>query len=296
MKEETLMTALEKDFLTRLTNDTTASYIYSIRRFVHRYPQLKRITISEVEEYFREMKRKNYSVGYRNSTLAAIKALFEYLLNEGEIRTHPCRTYHIDEKRPSGKDFGSLLTMEEMELMLTLKEERYQYVGNRNKAMIGLLIYQGLTSKELVILKTSSIDLEEGIVKVRGGNRNKSRVLQLKPSQILVLMRYVELDRPHLDVTKSVSLFLTMRGVRMTTDSLHSFTQRLGGAFDKDVSPMNIRNSVISYWLNERKIPLEDVQIMAGHRYPSSTEMYIRPDIKEQREAVSRLHHSIFEM
>ena len=40
--------------------------------------------------------------------------------------------------------------------------------------------------------------------------------------------------------------------------------------------------------------PLEDVQIMAGHRYPSSTEKYVRVDVNEQREAVTNLHESIF--
>jgi hypothetical protein len=46
--------------------------------------------------------------------------------------------------------------------------------------------------------------------------------------------------------------------------------------------------------LNKRKIPLEHVQIMAGHVYPSTTEQYIKPDEKEQREAINRLHDSIF--
>ena len=69
---------------------------------------------------------------------------------------------------------------------------------------------------------------------------------------------------------------------------------RLTGAIEKDISPMNIRSSVIHYWLNERKFPLEDVQIMAGHRYPSSTEKYLRTDVDEQRGAVTRLHQNIF--
>ena len=60
------------------------------------------------------------------------------------------------------------------------------------------------------------------------------------------------------------------------------------------MSPQNIRNSVISYWLNTRNIPLEDVQIMSGHRYPSSTEKYIRLDMDEQREVLNKIHSEIF--
>ena len=57
---------------------------------------------------------------------------------------------------------------------------------------------------------------------------------------------------------------------------------------------MNIRGSVISYWLNDRKLPLEDVQVMAGHGYPSTTEKYKNPNTHEQREAINKLHQSIF--
>jgi len=67
------------------------------------------------------------------------------------------------------------------------------------------------------------------------------------------------------------------------------------GAFDKKLNPLNIRNSVISYWLNNMEIPLEHVQIMAGHKYPSSTEKYVRKDIKKQREVLTNLHKSIFD-
>ena len=66
------------------------------------------------------------------------------------------------------------------------------------------------------------------------------------------------------------------------------------GVLDKLLSPKNIRASVLSNWVNEEKRPLEEVQIMAGHRYPSTTEKYIRMDLNEQREAVSKLHESIF--
>lgn len=81
----------------------------------------------------------------------------------------------------------------------------------------------------------------------------------------------------------------------MTVNALHEFISRIGGTFgNKEVSPKNIRRSVISYWLNVRNIPLEHVQVMAGDRYPSTTEQYINPNTQEQREAISRLHLTIF--
>lgn len=294
MKESKLLRFVEQELLDQYTEQTVSSYMYAIGRFLKRHPNAQRLKLSDIESYFVELKQKKYSVGHRTSTLAAIKALYDCYMELGMIKHHPCKNFRISEKKPTGKNFNGFLTLSEMEMLFNLKEERFRYVGNRNKAMIGLLIYQGMTSKELVNLKLGSVDLDVGTVKIIGQGKNKNRILELKPNQISVLMRYIEEDRPHLLKSNTDKLFISMRGVPMTTDSLHEFIHRLGGAFDKEVSPANIRHSVISYWLNEREIPLEDVQIMAGHRYPSATEKYINPNSKGQREALNRLHNEIF--
>lgn len=296
MKQDKLMNFIERELTSRFTPETVTSYMYAIKRFLAQFPRAEQLTLSDIESYFVDLKIKGDSGEYRKATLAGIKALYDCYLELGMVREHPCRTYRISEKKPRGKNFGDFLSLEEMETLLRLKKERFRYVENRNKAMIGILIYQGLTSKELVELKVDSIDLDAGTVKIKGQGKNASRTLELKPSQMTVLMRYIEEDRKHLLKNSTTNkLFLGMRGTPMTTDALHEFIARLGGAFGgKEVSPKNIRRSVISYWLNVRKIPLEYVQVMAGNRYPSTTEQYIKPDEQEQREAVTRLHASIF--
>jgi integrase/recombinase XerD len=46
--------------------------------------------------------------------------------------------------------------------------------------------------------------------------------------------------------------------------------------------------SVICNWLNEKKIPLERVQELAGHKWPGTTEKYIKVDSFQQRELINR--------
>jgi integrase/recombinase XerD len=304
MKQEKLMNFIEAELISKYTSETVMSYLYAIKRFLNIYPNAQRLTLTNIEGYFADLKKQRkagvnetLSSEYRKVILASIKALYDCYLELGMVKEHPCRTYHIDEKKPRGKDFSGFLSLDEMGTLLNLKEERFRFVGNRNKAMVGLLIYQGMTSKELVELKVNAMDLDAGTVKIIGQGKNRSRTLELKPSQIAILIRYIEEDRTHLLKTnKTNKLFLGLRGTPMTVDGLHEFIHRLGcGAFgDKEVSPANIRNSVISYWLNVRKIPLEFVQVMAGHCYPSTTEAYIKPDEQEQREAINKLHEAIF--
>ncbi len=296
MKQEKLFNFIEQEFSHKFKSETTTSYLYAIKRFIARFPHAQRLSLSNIESYFAELKMLGKSSEYRKAILAAIKALYDCYIELGMIKEHPCRTYLISEKKEKGKDFSAFLEIEEMEMLFRMKEERYRYVGNRNKSIIGLLIYQGVTSKELVNLNFSCVDLDAGTLKISGQGKNRNRTLELKPTQITVLMRYIEEDRPQLNSSNSHKLFLGIRGVAMTTDGLHEFISRLGsGAFgDKEVSPKNIRNSVISYWLNVRHIPLEHVQIMAGHCYPSTTEQYIKAEVQDQRDAVNRLHERIF--
>jgi len=55
----------------------------------------------------------------------------------------------------------------------------------------------------------------------------------------------------------------------------------------KNLNARTIRQSVIANWLNEHKTPLEDVQLLAGHKRLSTTERYIRPDIEERRDVIN---------
>ena len=241
MKDNKMMKQLEQYLSSRLIPGSVIGYLYAINRFLNLYPNAMRLKLSAIESYFASLKEQNQSVGYRNSTQAAIKAYYDFLLEFEYITEHPCKQFKITEKRPTGKDFNSFLTMAEMEILLTLKQERFKNVGNKNKVIIGFLIYQGMTRQELVKLKLSDIDLENGFVKITGSKKNKSRTLALKPNQITFLMRYIEEDRPKLLKVKSNKLLISMRGAPMTSDAIHSFINRLDGAFDKEVSPMNIR-------------------------------------------------------
>ena len=59
---------------------------------------------------------------------------------------------------------------------------------------------------------------------------------------------------------------------------------------NKNLNPRQVRISVIANWLNIQKIPLSDVQLLAGHKWPSTTEKYLRTDLVEKRNLINRLH------
>ena len=158
--------------------------------------------------------------------------------------------------------------------------------------IIGLLIYQGVTSGELANIRVQ--DIKDGAVFIRGNRNRLSRTIELKSSQVEPMLNYMNEERENLMKVQTDRLILTMRGVPITVDSIHAFINGMAGAFGREMSPANIRKSVISYWINERGFKLEDVQIMAGHKYPSSSQKYVRANTDEQRDVMTKLHESIF--
>lgn len=293
MRNKKEIVQLEAFLRSRYTKETVDSYRFNINRFLQQHPNAKKYNYSHIEEYFKNLKLSGAEVQYRRVILASIKAYYDFLFINDVIQSHPCKSFFIGEKKPTGKNHGALMTREEMELLFKLREERYQNLINRNLVIIGLLIYQGITSAELIKLTIDDIDFSEGIT-IRASKKLSKRKLELKNRQIIELQNYIDIERPKLINTNTNKLLLTKTGLPMTVDGVHAFIKSMEGAFDKTLNPAVIRNSVISHWLNVMKIPLEHVQIMAGHKYPSSTEKHFRNDTKEQREIITKLHESIF--
>ena len=268
------------------------SYYYNIVKFIAASPNAEKFGYQDVLDYLLELKKQGKKDTYRAAVLAAIKKYYDYLMFLGVRENHPCRTLLIRDGRKKGVNFEHLLTMQEMEQLLD-REERFQYHGHRNKFMISLLIYQGITVNELIDMNVQAVDIDAATITIRPSRTLSGRTLAMHPSQVVLAIRYLEHSRPFLlrKDQPTNKLIITTRGTPETTDFPKNLFRPLKCLFPyKQINAKNIRISVISYWLNERKMPLEDVQVMAGHRWPSSTERYKREDMEEQRRLINACH------
>ena len=69
---------------------------------------------------------------------------------------------------------------------------------------------------------------------------------------------------------------------------IHSLFKTLKGINHTIKNTKQIRASVISHWLKHYNI--REVQYMAGHRYISSTERYLRDDLEYLQDTIESLH------
>jgi integrase/recombinase XerD len=271
-----------------LANKTAESYLYTINHFIKTNPKSKRYKFNDVVKYMDEVSQKQSNIQYRIRILSAIKKYYNYLLVIGQRTDHPCKKLNIKTKSNLAIQTQDLFSSEELQLLLQ-RENRYWFLESRNQVLLGLLIYQGLSSEEIIRLELKDIDLDNGTIYIKASKSLNRRTLELKTKQILPLSKYIDEVRPKMLMTKTEKLILSKLGKPISVDGVCSVIEPLKSLFpDKKLNPQTIRMSVICNWLNEKKIDLVKVQELAGHKWPGTTEKYIKVDAKNERELINK--------
>lgn len=273
------------------------------------------ITKPEVLKYLEYLKNKrglqNIS---RSRILNVLNHYFTFLLKAEQITLNPCLLLKI--RGTQQKTLYRIYTPEELtELydrfyLLFVREYDTSHIPKnqrlksnlsrqRNAVLLSLLIYQGVTTKEIDTLQLCDLDLMTATLKISGARKSNARTLHLQATQIGVLMNYLQNIRPQLlEYHKNQDrqcLFLTLPEYsKLRTDSpnlMHVFkplTKQLKTLDTNFLNFKQIRASVITNWLKVHG--LRKTQIMAGHRYISSTEQYQTNDLQQLTDEISKLH------
>ena len=228
--------------------------------------------------------------------MSTIHHLYEYLKKEGKVSQNP--TADIEIKGVKRKILYQILEPYELQAIYNNYNEDTPH-GSRNKAMLGLLVNQGLKTEELARLEVKDVNLREGKVDIKGSRKSNGREMQLEASQVMDMYDYVlkarnELQQlppkhKHQQQVESNKLFIGDGGNHSHFSNY--VTQLMLKVKKINPSVQNakqIRASVITKWL--RMYNLREVQYKAGHRYISSTESYQQNDMEGLREEVQQYH------
>ena len=245
----------------------------------------------DIWNYIGTLRNRNYSTGYITTELAGLKAYYRYLVEVGIRTDNPTRNVYLNDAKRKARQVQhqELFTPAELELLLN-KENRYQLLKNKTKLAISFYIYQGITTGEMENLTIHDVEVEEGTIIIRATKRLNSRILQLKNNQCIFLEDYLNNDRPKLMKSKTDRLFITKLGTIEKGESFHYLIESQRGLFpERTLNPKTVRQSVITNWFRQG-LGIKEVQIMAGHRFPSTTEGYRPADLGQLTDAIGRFH------
>lgn len=269
-----------------MTEQTMGTYIYHLEHFLNTNPKARWYDYAQLSNAINKEKgRGSYRV-----FIYAIKFYYQFLFDQRYRTDNPAAEIDLGRRKKFYVQFQDLLTPPELEELLNARENRYNGTTERNKVIISLLIYQGLTSGEIADLKVTDIDLDACTVSVKKSNTNNARVLNMNPKQIKIFMDYLAI-RDKFNRYGHDELLLGVRHRPYTVDAVNRMLQQLKHIIpSKKVNASIIRQSVIANWLNIDKKAIADVQILAGHKYPSSTQHYYREDPEEKRKLINQFH------
>jgi site-specific recombinase XerD len=264
-------------YITYLQNEqysikTIASYIYQIEHYskwINRKGEsLLDPSYNLTLKYLDHLKKKGNSTRTRAVHLNSLKRYFTYLRKQGIIDQNPIANLILQGAR---KDtLYNILNQEQLEtLYYSYPENTNIYI--RNKIILGLYIYQGISSMEVSKLEPDHINLRQGVITIPEGRQSNERTIKLAPMQMLLLDRYQREVREQLLEESEKDYVEALLFSQGTGSGVNNVLYRLA----KQIRPTTykqIRASVITHWLKSEG--LRKAQYLAGHRYVSSTEKY----------------------
>jgi len=203
--------------------------------------------------------------------LSSIKRYYQYCVREQFISEDPSDRI---EAPKLGRSLPKFLSEDEVEALLNAPDIR-DPIGVRDRTMLELLYATGLRVSELVELKSSQVNLRQGVVRIRGKG-NKERLVPLGQESINWLDNYLNEARQKIcPPAASDYLFITRRQSSMTRQAFWYLIKRyaLKVGIKKHLTPHTLRHCFATHLLNHGA-DLRVVQMLLGHSDLSTTQIY----------------------
>lgn len=255
-------------------NTTVASYIEDIYKYLE-YMENKnidnafKIKYEDIIDYLKYLKNNNYEITSINRKIISIKLFHKYLSNKYKIEDTALKISNSKLKRK----LPNILTIEEVDNLLDIKlNTPFDY---RNKAMLELMYSSGLRVSELVELKLSDIDLNNGYVRCLGKGK-KERIVPIGEYALDYLKKYIYEYRD--DMKKGYyteNIFLNNHGKVITRQGFFLIIKKLAEEknINKNITPHMLRHSFATHLLNNGA-DLRTIQEMLGHSSITTTQIY----------------------
>jgi len=245
----------------------------------------EKITYSQALQFINSERERGIANPSIINEICSVKVYFDYLVESGTVGQNVIKRIKI--RKGGKKALPETLTLQQLENVYQNfanlpewehKTRTTKQLHKRNIVILGLLVYQGVTSGEIAKLEAGHINLMEGKIYVPASRKGNTRTLKLQANQILPLKSYIEEfnPKPYLFPTKKQS------------DMVSTIIQQAKKLNPEIRDSRQIRASVIMNWLKSNNI--RQVQYMAGHRSITSTEEYRNQDLSDLSKQLELFH------
>lgn len=251
-------------------------------------PEPAQITTLDLRGYAAHLQ----TVGYAKTTiarrLASLRSFFRFGGREGWSKSNPAKPLR-NPRRPARLPF--FLSSDELDSLLNAPP-RGDALGLRDRAILETLYSAGLRVSELAGLNRGDLDLNAGVVTVRGKGR-RERLAPLGSYAVKALQQWLAVRKVNAaEASGALSpVFVNKFGKRLTTRSvgrmLEKYLQQTG--LDQRTTPHTLRHSFATH-LVDRGADIRSVQELLGHKSLATTQIYTHVSTAALREVYERAH------
>jgi integrase/recombinase XerD len=260
----------------RVSPNTVESYARDLRALAafaeQRSTSTDALERAQLEAFVRSMMSAGLSPRSVARAVACLRGFYRFLAVERRLDRSPADDLRAPRAWPS---LPRMLSLEEVDRLLAQPDTATPR-GLRDKALIEVLYATGLRVSELVAVKPSDLNLEEGYLNCIGKG-DKERIVPVGHEASQWVRRYTRDGRPALlRGRKSPWLFVNARdGGPLSRVGFWKVLKAYGvqAGIASALSPHVLRHSFATHLL-ERGADLRAIQAMLGHADLSTTQIY----------------------
>ncbi len=231
-----------------------------------------------MQAYLLDLKAREYSAASIARKIAALKSFYFYLTEMRVMASNP--TLDLDAPRVNKQPPRALTEAQVTALLHAPAEPNTK--GLRDRAMLEVMYATGVRVSELVTLDVRDVDMENAMLQVGSGARQ--RRVPLTPSAMTALADYLARARTRYGAAADNGpLFVNPRGAQLTRQGvwliLKQYVKQAG--IETPVTPHSLRHSFAAHRLAEGS-SLQEIQRMLGHAHLTTTLVYrTRPALSD---------------
>lgn len=290
--------AYEEFFHARLSNQhTRRAYYRAVTRFLSwcqmESLELHRIAPADVGRYVESLA---ISVASKKQVLAALRHFFDGMVIRHAILLNPASTVRGQRYSVLEGKTPEITTKQARKLLQSI--DTSDIVGLRDKCIIAVLIYTAARVGAVAKLRTQDLyDAGDQYCLHFDDKGGKSREIPVRHDLQTLLFQYLQRCHSSIGQSPVQSLFTTanrnskqLTDRPITADDIGRMVKRRLAAIGLParLSPHSFRVATITDLLDQG-VPLENVQVLAGHADPRTTRLYDRRQKQITRNIVERI-------
>ena len=251
-------------------------------------PDPATVTVGDLRGYLAALGEAGYAKTSVARRMSAVRSFFKFAQREGWVRSSPAEALRNPRK---ARKLPHFLTDAEVATLLSAPAADTD-LGLRDRAILETLYSAGLRVSELVGANDGDLDLEQGLLRVRGKGR-KERLAPIGAyasdalAAWLAKRRLAGGEAPDDDSP----LFTNRFGRRLTTRSVARMLEKhlAAAGLDGRTSPHTLRHSFATHLL-DRGADIRSVQELLGHSSLVTTQVYTHVSTRSLRDAYEKAH------